>query len=320
MRTPSSNNRKSTPTLRKVTPNNRKSTSDKRKPAPPILTPSRGKDILASVPFSSSPHAAGWNASFLSRKSISRTPIYIMYMTLSELLEYRRAVRDYDPMKTIDADKVQACIRLATLAPTSSNMQLWEAYHVTSPAVLQELGVACLGQNAATTCRQMVVFVTRQDRWKAHAAAVLKAAVDDINRNSPAERRAHRIKEQTQYYTRLMPLLYKRCFGLLGTFRKALTGIIGLTRPITREVSEADTRVVVHKSCALAVQTFMLAMSEQGYDTCPLEGFDSHRVKKALRLPSACGINMILTCGIRTPKGVHGERFRLPFEEYYHRV
>ena len=79
-------------------------------------------------------------------------------------------------------------------------------------------------------------------------------------------------------------------------------------------------RTVVHKSCALAVQTFMLAMSEQGYDTCPLEGFDSRLVKKALHLPHDCGINMVITCGIRLPEGVRGERFRLPFDQMYHRI
>ena len=36
----------------------------------------------------------------------------------------------------------------------------------------------------------------------------------------------------------------------------------------------------MHKTCALAAQTFMLAMSNEGYDTCPMEGFDSRRVKK----------------------------------------
>ena len=64
--------------------------------------------------------------------------------------------------------------------------------------------------------------------------------------------------------------IYSRCFGLWGLVRKGLAQTIGLFRPIIRQVSEGDMRVSVHKSCALAVQTFMLAMSEAGYDTCPL--------------------------------------------------
>lgn len=45
------------------------------------------------------------------------------------------------------------------------------------------------------------------------------------------------------------------------------------------EVSENDMRVTAHKSCALAAQTFMIAMANEGYDTCPLEGLDSRRLK-----------------------------------------
>lgn len=241
-------------------------------------------------------------------------------MTLEQILEHRRAVRKYDPDKELDTDKVKECIRLATLAPTSSNMQLWEAYHVTDPDKLQKMARACLGQCSARTCKQMVVFVTRQDKWKSHAKAVLKAGIEEIEQNSPEDRKAHRISLQKQYYEKLMPLSYMRCFGLLGMFRKLLVQIVGLFRPIVRQVTEGDERTVVHKSCALVVQTFMLAMSEQGYDTCPLEGFDSLLVKRALGLPHDCGINMVITCGIRTAGGVRGDRFRLPLEEFYHRM
>ena len=118
----------------------------------------------------------------------------------------------------------------------------------------------------------------------------------------------------------MIPFLYSRCFGLAGLARKMLAQTIGLFRPIVHQVSESDMRVVVHKSCALAVQTFMLAMSEAGYDTCPLEGFDSRLVKKALGLPYGVEINMVVTCGVRLPDGIWGDRFRLPFEETYHRV
>ncbi len=241
-------------------------------------------------------------------------------MTLKEILEHRRAVRKYDPEKPLDDQKVEECIRLATLAPTSSNMQLWEAYQVTNEDVLRKLTVACLNQSSARTAKQMVVFVTRQGLHRAHARAVLRAGIEDIQKNSPEARKAHRTKLQKMYYGRLMPFQYSRFFGLLGLFRKLLTQGVGLFRPIVRQVSEAEVQTVIQKSCALAVQTFMLAMSEQGYDTCPLEGFDSRLVKKALGLPYDCHINMIITCGIRLPEGVRGDRYRLPFEEVHHKV
>ena len=65
----------------------------------------------------------------------------------------------------------------------------------------------------------------------------------------------------------------------------------------------------------------MLAMTDAGYDTCPLEGFDSLRVKRILRLPRRAEVNMIISCGIRDEgRGVWGERFRVPMEEIYHRI
>ena len=81
-------------------------------------------------------------------------------MTLQQALERRRSVRHYVD-SPIDADTVRQCLRLAQLAPSSSNMQLYEFYHITDAAVLKQLAEACLGPKAAATAPQMVVFVTR---------------------------------------------------------------------------------------------------------------------------------------------------------------
>lgn len=109
-------------------------------------------------------------------------------MNLQEILEHRRAVRYYDASKPIDADRVEACVRLATLAPTSSNMQLWEAYHVTDRAMIDRLVPACMGQAAVKTAQQLVVFVVRPDLWKDHAEKVLSGAVENIRKTYPQEK------------------------------------------------------------------------------------------------------------------------------------
>ena len=59
----------------------------------------------------------------------------------------------------------------------------------------------------------------------------------------------------------------------------------------------------------------MLSMKAEGYDSCPMEGFDSRRVKKFLELPRAAEINMIVSVGTAKPEGVYGERIRIPKEE-----
>lgn len=242
-------------------------------------------------------------------------------MNLEEVLNFRRSVRVFDRSKPLDPEKVKHCLELATLAPNSSNMQLWEFYQVTEPGLMAKISKACLGQSATATASEIVIFVTRQDLYRQRARFVLDFEKGNIRRNSPEERQRKRIRDREMYYGKLMPFLYAHFFGILGLFRVLLTKVIGLFRPIVREVSECDMRAVVHKSCALAAQTFMIAMANEGYDTCPLEGFDSNQIKKLLKLPHDAGVNMVIPCGIRDGnKGIWGERGRVPFDEVYHRL
>ena len=192
-------------------------------------------------------------------------------------------MRYYAPTP-ISEKKVRECLQLATLAPSGFNMQLYELYHITDKALLKKLAHACLDQRTATTTQQMVVFVTRQDKHRQHAKMILEFERGNIQRNSPPERQAKRIKDKEMDYNKLMPFVYSRFFGLLGGFRKLFGVVTSWFRPMMRDLSEGDIRVSVHKSCGLVAQTFMLAMAEEGYDTCPLGGYDSHRIKKLLHL------------------------------------
>ncbi len=96
-----------------------------------------------------------------------------------------------------------------------------------------------------------------------------------------------------------------------GKSKKMTANVIGMFRPMIREVNAHDMRVVVHKSAALAAQTFMLSITAEGYDTCPMEGFDSVKVKKLLNLPSQAEINMVISIGKAKEDGIYGPRLRV---------
>jgi nitroreductase len=226
------------------------------------------------------------------------------------IVNTRRAVRkfhptDYDPMA------VTRSLERAHLAPSSSNMQLWEFYRVSTPEVKKELSRYCMGQNTTETAREMIVVVARPDIWKRRAQSNY-----DFVKNNLGDRPAFKGRSALTYYGRLMPLLYNNdIFGIRGLFKKVFAWFVGLRRPMVREVAGTDMRIVVHKSAALAAQTFMLSMVAEGHDTCPVEGFDSTRVKQLLNLPRRAEINMVITCGKRIPEGVYGPRFRVPLDE-----
>jgi|TARA_B100001059_G_scaffold98120_1_gene97566 nitroreductase len=243
-----------------------------------------------------------------------------MSKTVTEAIQYRRSVRKYK-QEEIDEEKVKKCIENATLAPNSSNMQLWEFYHITDKKILQKLSKACFDQNAAKTAVNMVVFVTRRDKWKVRAKQNLHFLEKMFDKQEKAGIDvARRRKVSRRYYKKLMPTIYTDFFGLIGFYKKILSIFIGLFRPIYREVLYTDQKVIIHKSMALAAQNFMLSMSEIGYDTCPMEGSDTSRVKKILNLPRKAEINMIVGCGVRSEKGVYTERFRVPFNEVYRKI
>jgi len=243
-----------------------------------------------------------------------------MLKTVSEAIKYRRSVRKYLDVE-LDEEKVKNCIRNATLAPNSSNMQLWEFYHVTDNKTLKKLSKACFDQNAAKTAVNMVVFVARRDKWRERAKYNLDFLEDMFDKQEKEGKDVERRRKVSRrYYKKLMPTIYTDFLGIVGYYKKILSFFIGLFRPIYREVLFSDSRVITHKSVALAAENFMLSMAEIGYDTCPMEGSDTTRVKKILKLPSKAEITMIIGCGIRAENGVYTERFRVPFDHVYKKI
>lgn len=240
--------------------------------------------------------------------------------TVSEAINYRRSVRVYDPEKPIQTSVVKKCIEQASLAPTSSNMQLWEFYHIINKETIDKIAPLCFNQNAATTAQQLVVFITRKDLWKQRAKANLSHMDNTFGKDNPKSEQSSREKFARNYYEKIMPFAYFDFLGIAGFFKYIMILITGLFKPIYREVRSSDMRVVAHKTCGLAAQTFMLSMAAEGYDTCPMEGSDTWRVKRLLNIPRSAEINMIVSCGIRKPEGVYGERFRVPFEDIYKEI
>lgn len=230
--------------------------------------------------------------------------------SFESIVQSRRSVRKYDASAEFNHDDVAKALELTTLSPNSSNMQMWEFHRVISKDKKAALAELCMGQNAAKTANELVVFVATTHNWKERAkrnAETVRQAFE--GRDDAAAKRA------LKYYEKLIPMVYNNdAFGVRGVVRKLYSWWLGRNKPMVREVSKADVRVCLHKSVSLAAMTFMYAMREKGYDTCPMEGFDSKRVKALLGLRDSDQITMVISCGVRTEEGVYGERHRVSNE------
>lgn len=239
-------------------------------------------------------------------------------MTFDEIVNNRRSVRVYEEPSENDTKIIHKNLERAVLSPNSSNMQLWEFYQVESSEKKNAIAKACLNQSAARTASQLVVFVTRQDKWKQRA----KWNLENLKKQFEGKELTSRDKRAFDYYGKLMPLFYQNNFLGLNTIIRFLIvlyhKIIG--KPIIHLITHADQRVSLHKTCALAAQTFMLGMKSDGYDTCPMEGFDEAMVKNILGLPSVAEICMVIACGRGKQEGIYSERTRVENDEVIFKV
>ena len=202
---------------------------------------------------------------------------------IDKLIDKRRSVRIYDDSEPLNDVVVRKCLERATLAPSSDNLQLWEFYRVKSKNKLQELAKYCYGQKAASTAQELVVFVTRTDKWQERAEFNL----EEIKKGFPKEI-TNKEQKVIDYYEKSIAQLY------------------------SGNEAKAEIRIIAHKSCALAAQMFMLSIAAEGFDTCPMEGFQEELVKQFLNLPDIAEICMVISVGKAKPEGIYNRRIRVP--------
>lgn len=237
----------------------------------------------------------------------SETMFEVSPAEFNKIVENRRSVRFYTEEK-IPAEVVDQVLNWGLLAPNSSNLQPWEFYWVKDPKKKAELVEALLSQPAARTAQELIVAVAKRKTWKKVGGQMLETlnATPDVP------------KAAKDYYSKIIRLAYTiGPLGILGLFKKIAVSIVGLSRPIPREpASVADMRVWAVKSTALACENIMLGFSAFGFDSCPMEGYDSARVKRVLNLSSGDEVVMVISAGKRAQKGVYGPRIRMPREQF----
>ena len=234
--------------------------------------------------------------------------------TATEAIQYRRSVR-IQTDQPIEKETVKQCIVNATLAPNSSNMQLWEFYHIVQEDTKKKVATACFNQPAAKTAQQLVIPVVRRDLWPQRIAALKQNMRQSFEQ--AADRQPEKEAKALAYYENDLPKIYQHKSRWQRWKEQWQMERKGRSQVVYREIGADDLKVIGHKSVALAAQNFMISMAEVGYDTCPMEGFDSVRIKNILGLPEAAEISMVIGCGIGAVNGTYGPQFRLPFDRVY---
>ncbi|MGI9612622.1 MAG: nitroreductase family protein [Acidimicrobiales bacterium] len=220
----------------------------------------------------------------------------------------RRSIRVFDG-EPIPDEVMRDCLRDATLAPSSSNLQPYELYWVRDSATRERLADACLGQPAVATAGELVVVMARRDLWDTNLDKVwdLMTQGGKVTFPEPVD----------DYYHKITPRLRQTdALGFGNLMRRILFWFRGRSAPTPRSpVNKGDHRVWAHTQSSLAAMTLMLSLTAHGYDTCAIGGLDKDRIRELLDVPAKAEVTMVIAAGGRRPEGLYGARVRLPYED-----
>ena len=226
-------------------------------------------------------------------------------MNFFELMTKRRSVRKFSNID-VPESVMKKCLKASFLAANSSNLQPWEFYWVRNKDKKKRVVEACFSQNAAKTAKELVVAVSRIDTWKRNRNFI----IEDYKEKNKF------IPIINKYYNKLIPFVYYHDRFQIAGFIKYIIfifiNLIGFFKPVPRgPIWKHDLFEVVTKTTALACQNFMMSLVEEGFDSCPMEGFDEKRIKKILKLNWQCHVVMIFGIGKAKDDGIYGKRFRI---------
>ncbi|MGG4202444.1 nitroreductase family protein [Peribacillus frigoritolerans] len=166
-----------------------------------------------------------------------------------EIVTGRRSIKNYDKSVKISREEMEEILTLATLAPSSVNMQPWRFLVIDSPEGKATLApLARFNQNQVETSSAVIAVFGDMNNFD-NAEEIYGKAVD----------------------LGLMPLEVKE--NILASFA-------GYFEKITRE----EMKEVVLVDGGLVSMQLMLAARAYGYDTNPIGGYEKDQIAEAFGL------------------------------------
>ncbi|WP_253896071.1 nitroreductase family protein [Solibacillus sp. R5-41] len=196
---------------------------------------------------------------------------------ISTLIQERRSVRKYDPNFIIDKEEILEMLKVATLAPSTSNLQPWEFIVFINPEVRKDLRAIAYNQEQIET-----------------ASAVIAVLGDKEFHNNI-----------DSVYDSMSEAGY-----IDDARREVLVGNAKKTYPYAPE--EARKNLATFDS-GLAAMQFMLIAKERGYATGPMGGFDKVKFSESFNVPDRYFPIVLITLGKENAPAY--QTTRLPIED-----
>jgi nitroreductase len=182
---------------------------------------------------------------------------------LLQRLDWRYAVKQFDPQRRIDETTWAALEETLRLSPSSGGLQPWKFVVVSDPALREKLVPASYGQTQVRDASHLVVFTAKKD-----------FGVADVD--------AHVRKTAT---VKQVPVE-----ALDGLRNMLIGGIVNAKDPAAREAWAA-------RQTYLALGLLVAAAAVLGVDAAPMEGFAPEQYDAILNLKEQ-GLTTTVICAL----------------------
>ncbi|HEX3355422.1 MAG TPA: NAD(P)H-dependent oxidoreductase [Tepidisphaeraceae bacterium] len=201
--------------------------------------------------------------------------------TILKQLNWRYAVKKFDPARKISQEDWKTLEHSLVLAPSSFGLQPWKFIVVNDPAVREKLVAASWNQRQVVDASHMLIFAIRKN-----------LSVPDVER----------------YMDRIAEVRGVEKTSLEG-FKNVVTGFVTTNRP------GFDVNTWSSLQTYIALGGFMMAAAMLGIDTCPMEGIDPKKYDEILGLEKL-GLGTICACpaGYRAADDKHAHLPKVRFK------
>lgn len=209
--------------------------------------------------------------------SNSQTIEKIEQQMFLDVIRERRSVRVYDPTVKISREEMTEILELATLAPSSSNLQPWRFLVIDTPELKEKL-----------------LPITFNQQQVVEASAVI-AVLGDVESYKKAEK--------------IYGQAVEAGFMPADTAKSFIERTVGMYSSLSPEVA----RQIVFTDGGLISMQLMLVARSKGYDTVPMGGYDKAKFVEAFGISEQYVPVMLIAIG-KAAKPGHPTT-RLPIED-----
>jgi nitroreductase len=230
-----------------------------------------------------------------------------MNETLSTIF-LRRAIKLFEPVD-ISPEIREQILHAARQAPSSFNVQPYKIYWVGSAAKKAAVARLCFGQKPAETASALIVVVADIGSM----STTTQQQLEWMRRNRFTEDKI-RDYERTAKIGRI--LFMPGPFNVFAAVKWAIFKLLNLLKvagmpPLFRK----DLFKWATKGTSLACENLMIAAEALGLNTCPMEGFDAHRLSQYLGLSGRFHeIVMVIAIGKKSNAYIEPPQWRRPLD------